>query len=80
MRYSNPTVDAALKQLPTTTDKKTIQSLYNTVVGQILKDVPVVFFARFHTWYAQNKAEVQGWHMYYNVRPFFEDVWLAKQS
>src|SRR5262249_37294880 len=46
VRYSNPTVDAALNQLVTATDPKTRKQLYKTAMTQILKDSPVIWYTR----------------------------------
>ncbi len=41
--YANPAVDDALKSLRTTSDDATRASLYQTIIGELGKDVPAVF-------------------------------------
>ncbi len=41
--YANPTVDSALKDLRTTSDDATRASLYQTIIGELQKEVPAVF-------------------------------------
>jgi ABC-type transport system substrate-binding protein len=79
MRYKNPAVDAALQQLAVTADIKTKKQLHDTVMQNVLKDVPVVFLKRFQYYYAVDK-NLKGWQMFYDLRPFFEDVWLSKTA
>jgi ABC-type transport system substrate-binding protein len=78
-RYTNPAVDAALKQLAVTADIKTKKVLHDTVMQNVLKDVPVVFLKRFQYYYAVDKS-LKGWSMFYDLRPFYEDVWLSKPA
>jgi peptide/nickel transport system substrate-binding protein len=79
-RYSNPTVDAALKQLQTTTDQKVKQQAHDTVVENVLKDVPIVWVTRMQTYYAIQKSAVKDWKMFFELRPLIEDVNLSQKS
>lgn len=78
MRYSNPTVDAALTQLTTSTDSKTTQQAHETVIENVLKDLPMVWVSRFQTFYGYDKTQLKNWKMFYELRPLFEEMWLAK--
>jgi peptide/nickel transport system substrate-binding protein len=79
-KYSNATVDAALKEMTLTTDPKVVQQAHDTVVAQVLKDVPIVWLMRFQTYMAVEKAAVKDWKMIYELRPMIENVYLSKKS
>jgi peptide/nickel transport system substrate-binding protein len=76
-KYANPSVDAALTQLVNTTDLKTKQQALDTIVQNVLKDAPYVWVARFQQYYAIDKTQVKNWNMYFDLRPFLEDVWMT---
>jgi peptide/nickel transport system substrate-binding protein len=78
MKYNNPAVDAALNEITTTTDPKARQQAHDTVIENVLKDVPLVWVARAQTYYVVDKAAVKGWSMYYLLRPLIEDVYMTK--
>jgi peptide/nickel transport system substrate-binding protein len=80
MKYSNPTVDAALKELTSTTDQKQKLQAQQTVIQNVLKDVPVIWLIRFQTYYAVDKAAVKDFNMFFELRPMIENVWLANKS
>jgi ABC-type transport system substrate-binding protein len=73
--YSNPTVDAALKQLTTVTDQKTKTQLVHQVEQQILKDAPVAWYTRYPTWTELTK-KVQGYKTIFDQIPLMDNVWL----
>jgi peptide/nickel transport system substrate-binding protein len=80
MRWSNPTADAAINQMTSTTDPKVEAQSEKTVVQQVLKDVPMVWIERFRTFYGVDHTQVKNWHMFYELRVLFEDVWLTKPT
>lgn len=77
-RYTNATVDTALNQLTSTTDQKARTQAHETIIQTVLKDVPVIWITRFQSYYTYDKTQLKGWHMFYELRPVIEDVWLAK--
>jgi peptide/nickel transport system substrate-binding protein len=78
MRYSNPTVDSAVKQLQTAVDIKAKQQAHDAIIQQVLKDVPVVWVTRFRTYYAYDKTQVKNFQQFYELRPLLEEVWMTK--
>jgi peptide/nickel transport system substrate-binding protein len=78
-RYSNPTVDAALKQLVTETDQKKRVELVHTAQEQILKDVPVAFYTRYASYTIFSK-QVQNVTLYYDQRFLLDQMWLSSKG
>jgi peptide/nickel transport system substrate-binding protein len=80
MRYSNPTVDSALKQLVTATDQKTREQLVHQVEQQVLKDAPVVWYLRFPSNGIIDQKTVKNFKAYYDQRYLLDDVWLKAKK
>jgi peptide/nickel transport system substrate-binding protein len=79
-KYTNPAVESAMTQLLNTTDTKVIKDAENTVIQNVLKDLPVVWVQRFRVYFASSKASLKGFNIFYELRPIVEDVWLAKPT
>ncbi|GAB3808238.1 ABC transporter substrate-binding protein [Humibacter antri] len=60
-RYSNPAVDAAIKQLATTNQESVKQSAYKTIQDQIVKDMPYVPVYVNSALAEYNNSRATGW-------------------
>lgn len=60
-RYSNPTVDAAIKKLATTNDDSIKQAAYKTIQDQIVKDMPYVPIYVNSALAEYNNSRATGW-------------------
>jgi peptide/nickel transport system substrate-binding protein len=78
-RYSNPTVDAALKQLVVETDQKKRVDLVHTAQQQILKDLPVAFYTRYASYTLFSKS-IKDVTLYYDQRFILSDIWISSKN
>jgi peptide/nickel transport system substrate-binding protein len=60
-RYSNPSVDAAIKQLATTNQDSVKQAAYKTIQDQIVKDMPYVPVYVNSALAEYNNSRATGW-------------------
>jgi len=60
-RYSNPSVDAAIKQLATTNQESVKQAAYKTIQDQIVKDMPYVPVYVNSALAEYNNSRATGW-------------------
>jgi peptide/nickel transport system substrate-binding protein len=74
--YSNPQVDAALKQLAATTDKQTQVQLVQSIEKQVLNDAPVAWYTRTPYWQIYDKS-VQNYQNAFDHIPLLNAVWLS---
>ncbi|MET0895191.1 MAG: ABC transporter substrate-binding protein [Acidimicrobiia bacterium] len=78
IKYSNPTVDAALTQLRGETDAKKQYALYTTITKEFLDDAAVVYWFRALLPTVIRKG-VSGIAPYNGANPDFAQISLAKQ-
>jgi hypothetical protein len=77
-KYNNPTVESAIARLATAVDPKVIKGSENTIVENVLKDLPVVWTLRTRIFFVTSKAALKDFKMFYQLRPIVEDAWLEK--
>ena len=77
MKYSNPTVTAALDQLAGATDQKGRQNAASAILEQVVKDSPLVWYTRQASNQIIDKT-VRDFDIYYDQIALVDQVWLSK--